>query len=161
MALQQQAQDPDCSFPAASHSPVSWTGLSPPCMPSSCPEQAGTSRSPLLQVCNGRGMAGDPAGLQLRPALRPGVGLRRGRGVHLWHWLCLLLFHQFLHALCLPGMLAPSGPLGHPCPAWAGVVSHVSRGVTQQLLLGTSPPAQLPSRAVNWHCTPGEPRMPF
>lgn len=66
-------------------------------------------REPPVQVRDGRGVAGDPAGLQLGQAVRPRVGVRPRRGALLRHRLRLLLLRQLLHALRLPGEAGPAG----------------------------------------------------
>lgn len=100
------------------------------------PGAVGPTGAPL-QVCDGGGVAGGPAGQQLRQAVRPGVGLRAGRGARLRHQLRVLLLHQLLHALRLPGeprgRLGPPGQQGREAPGGSARASPLVLGIWVRL----------------------------
>lgn len=89
------------------------------------PGYGGSRARSLCQVCHRGGMAGHHAGLHAREEVRPRVRARQqhGGGDTLWQQLRRLLFHQLLHALCLPGewgdqLLASYPSLAAPPGSW-------------------------------------------
>ena len=103
------------------------------------------------QVCHRWGLAGNHAGMSPRQEVWPGVGagqLHRSRSL-LWQQLRRLLFHQLLHALCLPGE-SPPATKTFPLSDWAPASPDISTAQQKnELNKGKSPHGTFPSRTLS------------